>query len=671
MNKEIKVALSGNPNAGKSVLFNTLTGEHAHVGNWPGVTVEKKEGFFIYKDYKILVTDLPGTYSLSAYSIDERIARDFIIKEKPDVVVNVVDATNIERNLYLTLMLLELGANLVVALNMADILEKNKIQVDTKKLSDFLGGIPVILISATKGWGIDKLKDAIIDASRQKTNFKLEYQPEIESAISEIEKALSKTTISENKRFFALKLLEGDPEVINYIKQNEGEEILDMARKKIAEVEEILNEGIETAIIEKKYDYISFVVKKSVKGLSSIRQGNTFEDKLDKILTNRVLGIPIFAGIMWITFQLTFTVGGFLADYIDTFVGWLSGISSLWIAKIGGPEWLSSFVSDGLISGVGTVLVFLPNIAILFLLLSFLEDTGYMARAAFIMDKVMHAIGLPGKAFIPMIIGFGCNVPAVMATRTIKEERDRLLSVLINPFVSCSARLPIYILFTSVFFPKNQGLIVFSLYVIGILVAIFSAKLFRLTIRELKGPISPLIMELPHYRLPTLKNLLIHMWERTSAFVKKAGTIIALGVIIIWVLSSLPSQVEYASKESYIGQMGMFLAPILKPAGFGFWQAAVALFFGIIAKETVVGTMGTLFGGAEKLSTLLPTLFTPLSAYAFMIMSLLYIPCIATIGVIYRETQSAKWTIFSVAYSLIVGWGLSVLVYQIGSLFIH
>jgi len=367
---------------------------------------------------------------------------------------------------------------------------------------------------------------------------------------------------------------------------------------------------------------------------------------------------------MWATFELTFKVGGIFADYIDQFMGWLGGIVSAHV-----PGLLGSFLVDGLIGGVGTVLTFLPNIAIMFLLLAFLEDSGYMTRAAFVMDRAMHAIGLPGRSFIPMVIGFGCNVPAIMSTRTISAERDRLLTILINPFISCSARLPIYVLFASVFFKTNQGLVVFSLYALGILVAVLSAKLFKSTIPSLRGPVSPLVMELPPYRWPTVKSISIHMWERTSSFIKKAGTIITAGVVLIWLLSTFPTSYEYASEGTYISYLGKFFAPLLRPAGFGFWQAAVALFFGIIAKETVVGTLGTLFGGEEKLAEVLPQFFTPLSSYAFMVMSLLYIPCIASIGVIYRETNSFKWTTFSVIYSILVGWLLSVCVYQIGLLF--
>ncbi len=668
--KIIRVALAGNPNSGKSTIFNALTGGHAHVGNWPGVTVEKKEGKFEYNGYNIIVTDLPGTYSLTAYSIDERIARDYIVKEKPDVVVCVVDSTNLERNLYLLISLLELGANVVLDLNMADIIEQRKIKIDTKRIEELLG-IPVVMTSGIKGTGLDKLKEAIIKAKDRKgSSVKINYGKEIEEVIRKIEEQLDGIVSPYPKRFLSLKLLEGDSGIIEEVKEAGYENVVKTALRESSRLEKEFGFDIETEIIEKRYGFIQGIIQQCVKKLTTIEEKLTVSDKIDKIVTNRWLGIPIFAFMMWLTFQLTFTIGGFFADYIDTFFGWLAESSSTWLLSSGAPNWLASLVGDGIISGVGAVLVFLPNIMIMFLFLSFLEDVGYMARAAFIMDKAMHAIGLPGKSFIPMILGFGCNVPAIMSTRTISDERDRLLTILINPFISCSARLPVYILFTGIFFKKNQGLIVFSLYALGILIAILSAKLFKSTIPKLKGPVSPLVMELPPYRLPSLKVVSIHTWERSREFLKKAGTIIFAGVILIWLLASIPQSAEYASEATLIGRLGKFFAPLLKPAGFPFWQAAVALFFGIIAKEVVVGTFGTLFGGEENLSIALSKMFTPLSAYSFMVMSLLYIPCIASIGVIFRETNSWKWTAFAVIYSLIVGWGVAVLIYQIGSLLI-
>jgi len=660
----IRVALAGNPNAGKSTLFNALTGGHAHVGNWPGVTVEKKEGRMYYKDYEFIITDLPGTYSLTSYSIDERIARDYVVKGTPDVVVAVIDATNIERNLYLAISLLELGANVVIDLNMADELKRMNVKVDTKKMEEILGA-PVVLTSAVKGEGLLELKEAIIEArDKKKEALKINYGEDIEQVISKIEQALHGTDISYPKRFFAIKLLEGDGEFIEVLKEKGRNDIVELVTKEASGLESKFGYDLETEIIERRYGFIEGVTKRCVSRPITTEEKLTVSDKIDRVVTNRWLGIPLFAFVMWATFELTFKVGGIFADYIDQFMGFLGGIISAHV-----PGLLGSFLVDGLIGGVGTVLTFLPNIAIMFLLLAFLEDSGYMARAAFVMDRAMHAIGLPGRSFIPMVIGFGCNVPAIMSTRTISSERDRLLTILINPFISCSARLPIYVLFASIFFKTNQGLVVFSLYALGILVAVLSAKLLKSTIPSLRGPISPLVMELPPYRWPTVKSISIHMWERASSFIKKAGTIITAGVVLIWLLSTFPTSYEYASEGTYISYLGNFFAPLLKPAGFGFWQAAVALFFGIIAKETVVGTLGTLFGGEEKLAEVLPQFFTPLSSYAFMVMSLLYIPCIATIGVIYKETNSWKWTTFSIIYSILVGWVFAVYFYQIGLLF--
>lgn len=660
-----KVALAGNPNSGKSTIFNALTGGHAHVGNWPGVTVERKDGEFEYKGKTFIVTDLPGTYSLTSYSIDERIARDFIVKERPDVVVSIIDSTNIKRNLYHTISLIELGAKVIIDLNMADILEQKKIKIDTKKMEELLG-VPVVLTSGTKGFGLDELKNKIADYEDYKRMpFKVEYGDDIEKSINNIEMMINGIKTKYSKRFLSIKLLEGDTEIIEELKDAGYEEAVDFALRETAKLEKKFSIDVETEIVEKRYGIIESIVHQCVSKKKTIEEKLSKSDRIDRVITNKWLGIPIFAFMMWLTFQLTFKAGGFIADYIDLFFGWVSSLSSNWLSMLGAPQWVSSLVSDGIIGGIGSVIVFLPNIMILFLILSFLEDVGYMARAAFIMDRIMHAIGLPGKAFIPMLLGFGCNVPAIMSARTISSERDRLLTILINPFMSCSARLPVYLLFTGIFFKRNQGLVIFSLYVFGILVAVLSARLFKSTIPKLKGPVSPLVMELPPYRLPSIKGVLIHMWERSSQFLKKAGTIIFAGVIIVWLLASFPLGVEYASSKSFIGQLGLFLAPLFKPAGFPFWQASVALLFGIIAKEIVVGTFGTLFGGSEKLAIALPKYFTQLSALSFMVMSLLYIPCIASIGVIYRETNSLKWTIFSVVYSILIGWVSAVIIYQI------
>ncbi len=664
-NKTPTIALIGNPNVGKSAIFNALTGSNAHVGNWPGVTVEKKEGQLSYLGRKFNIVDLPGIYSLSAASLDERVARDFIVNQKPDLVVCIVDSTNLVRNLYLFVSLKELGVKTLLVLNMIDMIE-NVLEIDGYLLSKSLK-TTVVKTAATKHIGIENLKAAILETlANPQEELTVDYGQQIENTILRIKEMLETKETAYNKRFLAIKLLEQDSAIIEELKQKGAVDIVNYSLLEKNNLEKTIGD-VETEIIEKRYALIEGIVKSCTKRLLSIEEKLSYSDKIDKIVTNKYLGIPIFAIALFITFELTFKLGGFFADYIEAFFGFLGEALSKPLASY---PILASFIKDGFFGGVGTVIVFLPNILILFLFLSFLEDVGYMARAAFVMDRLMHSIGLPGRAFIPLILGFGCNVPAIMSTRTIADEKDRLLTILINPFISCTARLPIYVLLTGIFFKdKNPGLVIFSLYALGIIVAVLSAKLFRSAIPSLKGKVSFLVMELPVYRMPTIKSVWIHTWERSKQFLIKAGTIIFLGVVLVWLLSSLPFGVEYASEQSLVGQLGKIFAPLLTPAGFGFWQAAVALIFGLLAKETVVGTMGTLFGGEDKLQAALPYLMNQTGAYAFMVMSLLYIPCIATIGVIFRETNSIKWTAFSVIYSLIIGWTLSVLVYQIGLLF--
>ena len=663
--KSLKIALAGNPNSGKSTVFNHLTGGHAHVGNWPGVTVEKKEGRFQYKDYEVTVVDLPGIYSLAAHSIDEQIARDFIMKEKPDKVVVIIDASNLERNLYLFIQLLELGANVILNLNMMDIVSNRGVVIDTKKLSHVFR-ISIVKTIASKGEGIEELKEAIINESKKtKEPFRIDYGDDIEMEISYLEKILS---ISEYpSRWMAIRLLEGDKEILQMVRK-EGEkiesQILDIKKR----LEKHLGYDLETALVEKRYAFLSGLIKESVGKKYDLIERLDISDRIDRILVNRYLGIPIFLGIMWLVFQFIFTIGGPLSDGIKTFMGWVGKSASYGIENLGGSKWLSSFVSDGIIGGVGSVLVFLPSIMLLFLAIAILEASGYMARAAFVMDRFMHALGLHGKSFIPMLMGFGCNIPGIMAARTMESEKDRILTILVIPLMSCTARLPIYTLFAGAFFAENQGWVVFSLYLLGIVLAIIVARIFKGLF--FGGEVSPLIMELPPYRMPTIKGVLIHMWERGSLFLKKAGTIIFAGVILIWLLASLPLGVQYASKESFIGQIGSLFAPLLKPAGFGFWQAGVALLFGILAKEVVVGTFGTLYGVEEAgLTNVIQEVFNPLSAYAFMVMSLIYIPCIAAIATIKRETNW-KWAFLAVGYSLLLGWLLAVGIYQAGKIFL-
>jgi ferrous iron transport protein B len=664
--KELVVALAGNPNSGKTSLFNELTGARQHVGNWPGVTVEKKEGRLKFDGVDIKVVDLPGTYSLGAYTEDEIIARNFIMYDKPDVVINVVDATNLERNLYLTMQLLEMNANLVIALNMSDEAKAKGIEIDKDKLSQILK-VPVIMTVAPKGEGVKELLKSVLKVTESKVeNYRIDYGKELEDSISELE-SLIKEDEELSKKFFprwlAIKFIENDENIMKEFGHKTA--LIEKVKLIQKRLEEIFGEDAEVVVADRRYGVISGIVKECVKKRSTPEERYTLSDKIDRIVTNKYLGIPIFLVAMWAVFEFTFALGNPLSDWIEMFFDWLGEVTSSWLSSIAAPEILISFLKDGIIAGVGSVLVFIPPIFLLFFAISVLEDSGYMARAAYVMDRFMTALGLHGKSFIPMLIGFGCNVPGIMATRTLESKEDRLVTILVNPLMSCAARLPVYVLFAGAFFARNQGFVVFSIYLLGIVLAIIMAKIFKKFL--FKGKTSPFIMELPPYRIPTAKGLFIHMWERGSLFVRKAGTIILGVVILVWILSSLPAGVEYASAESYIGRLGSAVSPILKPAGFGTWEAASALIFGILAKETVVGTLGVVYGAeGDALIQAIRQHFTPLSAYAFMVMTLIYIPCVAAIAAIRRETNSWKWTFFAIGYTLILGWLMAVLVYQGG-----
>ncbi len=653
MTREIRIALTGNPNVGKTTLFNALTGSRQHVGNWPGVTVEKKTGRISRNGYDIEVIDLPGTYSLTAYSADEIVARNFLLDEKPDVVVQVVDATNLERNLYLTTQLSELQVPVVIALNMADTAEAQGNPIDRARLSEFLE-IPVVRTVGTRGEGLDDLIEAALKEAKTSPHHEhtIGYGGDAEAKIVTLVDALSvdkDLTGRYPPRWLAVKLLEGDENVLEKVRAGPAS----------SRVQSILSsidsDEYEAVMADKRYEAISAI-------LPQVRRteikGATFSDMVDRVVTNRYLGIPIFLALMWGAFELTFTVAAPFMTMIDTIVAWLAEFAVEAIQ----PAWLGSLIGDGIISGVGAVLIFLPNIFILFLILAYLEDSGYLARAAFIMDRPLYAIGLPGKAFIPMLIGFGCNVPAIMATRSIESEKDRLLTILVNPFMSCSARLPVYVLFAGAFFGAQAGSVMFFLYVLGIAVAITSAKLFRVTV--LPGDVSPFVMEMPPYRLPTAVTSLMHMWSRGSMYLRKAGTIILLGAMVVWALASVPYGVEYGSAESFAGMLGHLLEPLVAPLGFD-WKVAVALIFGFLAKEVVVGSLGVLYGtGEETLSEALladPHL-SAATALALMVFVLLYMPCVAALGVIRKETGSWKWTGFAVIYGLVVAWVLAFVV---------
>jgi len=658
------IALAGNPNSGKTTTFNELVGAKEKIGNWSGTTVERKEGLLVVEDTKIRIIDLPGTYSLTAYSIDERIARDFLVKEAPDLVVVIIDASNLERNLYLPLQLLEMGQNVVLVLNMMDVVKHRGIEIDVNALSEILD-IPVVETVASQAKGMNILKSVIaktLDKSPKILN--IDYQ-EVEGDIKRIEEALEGVDLAFDKRTLGIKILEGDQDIFDKLNCTEYFSKISALRNEIIESR---SDDIETFMIERRYAYIKGLVKECSKKYLTWEERVTRSDKIDEVLTNRFLGIPIFLSLMFVLFTFVFRIGEPFVGIIEKFFSFLGQQAVILVENTGWPLWIASLASDGIIAGVGSVLAFLPYICLLFLGISILEDSGYLARAAFVMDQFMHALGLHGKSFVPMLLGFGCTVPAVMATRTLGSEKDRILTILVLPLMSCAARLPVYTLFAAALFPENQGLIVFSLYLLGIILAVIMARVFRGVL--FKGETAPLVMELPPYHIPNLKSVLLHMWIRSWLFIKKAGTMICLAVIFIWVLASLPWGVEYASENSVAGKMGSVIAPIFKPAGFGFWQAAVALVLGIFAKEVVVGTLGTLYGvGESGLSTILPQHFSPLSGYAFLVMTLVYIPCIASIAVIKQELNW-KWAGLSVSYTLVLGWILSVLVYQVGGMII-
>jgi len=665
------VALAGNPNSGKTSIFNNLTGARQHVGNWPGVTVEKKEGRLVHEGRIVQVVDLPGTYSLGAYSEDEVIARNFVLLEKPDVVIDVVDASNLERNLYLTTQLLEMGSKVVVALNMYDEAQSKKIDIDVAKLSKLLG-VPVVPTVAPKKLGMKELVNRALKLAREELRepFKIDYGKEIEEELGKMEALIEASPEIARKfspRWLAVKLLEGDDIIIDEVKKHTGIEsekkLLAQREESIKHLASTMGEDVESLFVERRYGFIGGLVRKTVTRRHTLEEKLSTSDKIDRIVTNRYLGIPIFLLAMWGVFKFTFVLADPLIGYIEVFFEWLGGLAGGVIAN----ELIASLVVDGIIGGVGSVLVFIPPIFLLFFFISILEDSGYMARAAYIMDRFMQSLGLHGKSFIPMIIGFGCNVPAIMATRTLENKKDRLVTILVNPLMSCAARMPVYVLFAGAFFSANQGTVIFSLYVLGIVLAIIMAKIFRTFL--FPGETSLFVMELPPYRVPTLKGTFIHMWERGSAFVRKAGTIIFGVVVLVWALAVFPWGVEYASQESLLGGLGSLIVPILKPLGFGNWEAASALIFGLLAKEVVVGTLGVVYGTGEAgLVGAIQQMWTPLSAYAFMAMTLIYIPCVATIGAIKRETNSWKWTGFTVGYSLVLGWLVAFIVYQGGKL---
>ena len=664
----LTIALAGNPNCGKTSLFNLLTKSRQHIGNWPGVTVEKKEGTLKFKGESYKVIDLPGTYSLGAYSEDEIVARNYILKDKPDVVINVVDATNLERNLYLTTQLIEMGANVVIALNMIDQAEALNIEIDTNKLSKRLG-VPIIKTSALKNRGIEELIETSIHSKKNEKLININYGEDIENEIKNLSSLLEayKNKLEFPVNWTALKLLENDEYIKDKVKQLNSPSIFTKLEESNKTIEKNIGFEADMSIVDKRYSFISSITEDVIKKPSE-KQVTTTE-KIDKIVTNKYLGIPIFALIMYCLYELTFIIGAGIQEWFGDLIAKAGVIVSDWFANMGAPELLVDFIDKGLFGGVGAVLSFLPLIMVMYFLLGLLEDSGYMARAAYVMDRLMRGLGLHGKTFVSMIVSVGCNVPGIMSTRTLENKKDRMIAILINPFISCGARMPIYAVFVEAFFPTHQGLVLFSLYVLGIIVALISGKIFSKTL--FKGESSYFVMELPAYRMPSIKNVFLLMWEKAGAFFKKAGMIIFPMMIVLWALSVLPLGVEPNSEHSILGMIGSFVAPLFVLAGYGTWQAGVSLITGILAKESVVATMGMVYAGVEEgeaLINVIQQVFTPLSAVSFLVMTLLYTPCLAALGAIKRETNSMKWTIFSAVYTFVIALVLSTLVYQVGLL---
>ncbi|MDH7602961.1 MAG: ferrous iron transport protein B [Armatimonadota bacterium] len=667
--QELLIALAGNPNSGKTTFFNQLTGAHQHVGNWPGVTVERKEGTVDILGVRFRIVDLPGIYSLSAYSQEEMIARDFLISGGVDVVVNVVDAANLERNLYLTMQLLELGVPLVIALNMIDEAEKRGQHIDTAKMSRLLG-VPVVPTQARAGIGTDRVLAEALELVRQPRKSRphaTRYHPTIEAEITRLEKTLrTAADCPLPSRWLIVKSLEGDEDALNRLAvwAEDGEAARASIESTRRHLETHLGESLETVIADSRYGFIEGLLREVVR-FKKAREAITITDRIDAVVLHPWLGIPIFLALVLLTFELTFGLGGLVSGAIEEAVSTLAAH----LRAVLPDTPLRSLLLEGVIPGVGGVVVFLPNICILFAAISFLESSGYMARAAFLMDRLMHAMGLHGKSFIPMLMGFGCNVPAIMATRTLESFEDRVLTIMVLPLMSCSARLPIYILFTGVFFGRRAALVIFSLYALGIILAVLSGKLLRRVFFAETS--SAFVMELPPYRLPTLKGTALDVWERAWIFLSKAGTVILAASVVVWALGSLPWGVPFGSEQSLAGKLGKLLEPLVAPLGLD-WRAAVALLFGIAAKEIVVSTLGILYSApshaAERLSTAdaVARSFTPLTAYAFMAVSLIYVPCAATIAAIKRETNSWKWTAFTVCYTVCLAYVVGLVIYQVG-----
>ena len=670
--KHINVACIGNPNCGKTTLFNALTGSKLKVANWPGVTVERFEGQTSFEDVDITLIDTPGIYSLTCYTIEEKVTRQCAMDDSIDVIVNVVDASSLERNLYLTLQLLELGKPIVLALNMMDIVKERGMEIDMHRLPEMLGGIPVVPVSAAKRTGLDILLHAVVHhyeegngrkgAPGDETEYVLKYPPEIEDKIAKLEVMMGAHYPTHSSvRWHAIKLLEDDEEV---------------KKEHPISVTNVVDRSYEKDIIQCKYAYIEKVVNET---LFYKNQKAASTDKVDKLLTHPFWGIPVFLLIMCAVFFLTFTVGDLLKGVFEQGLAWLSAAASAGLDAIGVTAWLKSLIVDGIIAGVGGILTFIPNIFILFLALAVLEDSGYMSRVAYVMDSVMGRVGLSGKAFLPMILGFGCTVPAIMATRALETEHDRRKTMFVTPFMSCSARLPIYVLFSDMFFPEHPAPVAFSMYVIGMVIAILAALVIN---RMEKGQINDsLLIELPEYKRPNARTIRIYVWNKLKDYLSKAGTTIFVASIVIWFLLNfgIGGMVDNPA-ESFGAVIGHLLVPVLKPAGLGMWQIGVALLSGLSAKEVVVSSFAVLFGVANAnsdagMAAIVSNIqginpgFGALNAYCLMLFCLLYVPCAATVATVKKESGSWKFTGKMIVFQLVLAWMVTTIVYQIGNFF--
>jgi len=704
---EIKIALAGNPNSGKTSIFNGLTGAHQKVANFPGVTVEKRIGHKNYKDYGITIVDLPGTYSLTAYSLDEKVARDFICQEEPDLVVNVIDSGNLERSLYLTMQLIEIGVDFVIDLNMWDEAIEAGVEIDVDRLSQLLGA-PVVKTIGNRAQGIESLFETIIalyeGRKSEHRHPMVSYGSQLDDVVSDLTREVHHCKGCRhcaNPRWVAIKLLEDDREIKKrYLSNREvSAELSSKLSESIDHLKATTTEDPEIIITEGRYGYVAGIVRKVMTHPSSDRM--KMSTSFDNVLTHRIIGYPVFLIIMWLIFQATFKLGQYPMAWIDTGVT----ILQQWAAATIPPGMMADMIVDGIIGGIGAVIIFLPNIVILFLGIALLEDSGYMARAAFLMDRLMRYIGLHGKSFIPMLMGFGCSVPAIMATRTLESPRDRILTILLLPLMSCSARLPVYILFAGAFFSAYAGNVIFSIYILGVVIAILVAQLFRRTI--LRADDIPFVMELPPYRMPTAKSVVIHMWDRTKIYLHKMGGVILIASIILWALGYFPQKKEFTRdydaqiaalsvqdsesaataiaalerarsvellEYTAIGRLGQVITPVVEPLGFN-WQMGVSLISGFVAKEVVVSSMGVLYQLGEEADDNFEQLsqalrdpergVTPLVAYAFMVFVLIYTPCIVSVIAIKREI-GARWMWFSIFFQLVLAWGMAFIVYQGG-----